>query len=417
VGRLLPGTAAFNAASTNIKTRAIPTGAQFLDRTDLWAADGQLNFSDQFDFSDVVEVIAGAQFKRYVLNSRGTIFADTAENFTPSEYGAYVQLRKKLLDDKLTLTLAGRYDDHSNFKGRFTPRIAAVIEVAENNNIRLSYQTAYRFPTNQDQYINLNTGSAILTGALEIFQDYWNLKSNPGYTAESIDAYRKSGSPTNTSLLVPAGFKQVKPESVDQLEAGYKGVIAKKLFLDGYVYHAKYQDFLGRVAVGQSMTGSPTGIYNPLSTRNISYIQNIEGQEVKAIGWGLTAEVNFYKGFFAYGNVFSDKLKDVPVNVVTNYNAPKYRYNIGLRNENFYKNLGFNFVWKWQDNVYYESTFATGTLPAFGTLDGQVSYKLPKTKSMIRIGGTNITNQYNRTGFGNPYVGGLYYVSYGYNIL
>ena len=103
--------------------------------------------------------------------------------------------------------------------------------------------------------------------------------------------------------------------------------------------------------------------------------------------------------------------------MVTNYNAPKYRYNIGLRNESFYKNLGFNFVWKWQDNVYYESTFATGTLPAFGTLDGQITYKLPKTKSMIRIGGTNLANQYNRTGFGNPYVGGLYYVSYGYNIL
>ena len=33
-----------------------------------------------------------------------------------------------------------------------------------------------------------------------------------------------------------------------------------------------------------------------------------------------------------------------------------------------------------------------------------------------KIGGTNIGNNYARTGFGSPYVGGLYYVSYGFNL-
>jgi len=415
-GRLLPGTSAFNSAAQNIKGTAIPKGAKFLDRSDLWSAEAQLNFSDQFNFSNVVELIAGAQWKEYVLNSKGTIFADTAGSLKPAEYGAYVQLRKKLFDDILTLTAAGRYDDHTNFQGRFTPRIAAVIKVAKDNNVRLSYQTAYRFPTNQDQYINLNTGSAILTGALPEFQTYWGLNANPGYTAESINAYRAGGNPANTSKLVPGTYKEVKPETVEQYEIGYKGVISKRLFVDAYAYYSKYQDFLGRIAVGQSLTGSPTGIFNPLSTRNLSYIQNID-QQVKATGWGFSADLQLMRGFYAYGNVFSDKLKDVPADVVTNFNAPLYRYNLGLRNDNLWKNVGFNFVWKWQDNVYYESTFATGTLPYFGSLDGQFSYRLPKTKSMIRVGGTNILNHYYRTGYGNPYVGGLYYVSYAYNVL
>ena len=39
--------------------------------------------------------------------------------------------------------------------GRFTPRISFVIKVAEDNNIRLSYQEAYRFASTQMQYINL----------------------------------------------------------------------------------------------------------------------------------------------------------------------------------------------------------------------------------------------------------------------
>jgi hypothetical protein len=41
---------------------------------------------------------------------------------------------------------------------------------------------------------------------------------------------------------------------------------------------------------------------------------------------------------------------------------------------------------------------------------------MPKSKSIFRIGGSNILNDYFRTGYGSPYVGGLYYVSYGYNI-
>jgi hypothetical protein len=81
-----------------------------------------------------------------------------------------------------------------------------------------------------------------------------------------------------------------------------------------------------------------------------------------------------------------------------------------------YRNIGFNVVYKWQDENYYEGTFGTGTIPSFGWLDAQVSYRIPSSKSLIRIGGTNILNNYQRTAFGNPYVGGLYYASFGYNI-
>jgi len=73
-------------------------------------------------------------------------------------------------------------------------------------------------------------------------------------------------------------------------------------------------------------------------------------------------------------------------------------------------------VAKYQGNNYYEGTFVTGTLPSFTWVDAQVSYRVPKSKSTIRIGGTNILNSYYRTGFGSPYVGGLYYVSYGFNL-
>jgi hypothetical protein len=73
-------------------------------------------------------------------------------------------------------------------------------------------------------------------------------------------------------------------------------------------------------------------------------------------------------------------------------------------------------VAKWQDVNHYEGTFVVGTLPAFTWIDAQVSYRLPKSKSMFRLGCTNFVNHYARTGYGSPAVGGLYYVSYGFNM-
>ncbi len=414
-GRFLPGTPQYDAAAKTIRSRAIPQGAKFLDKSDLWAAEGQLNLSDIWNFNDKVGMIAGAQWKQYVLNSQGTLFADTAGTITVSEYGAYAQLMKSFIDERLTLTAAGRYDKHTNFEGKFTPRFTAVFKVSENNNVRFSYQTAYRFPTNQDQYINLNVGSGLLIGGLPEFQTYYQLNTNKGYTAESVADYRGGGNPANTIVLKEAVFAPMKPETVSSFELGYKGILMQKLFVDVYGYYSQYQDFLGRVAVVQSMTGAQTGVFNPLTSRNLSYIQNTDKQ-VSALGWGIGAEYRLPRNFLFYGNIFSDELRDVPDGFATFFNAPRYRWNIGLRNENVWKNIGMNVVVKWQDNNYYEGTFVTGTLPYFTWVDAQVTYRQPGTKNSFRIGGANIGNNYYRTGYGSPYVGGLYYVSYGYNL-
>lgn len=419
--RLVPGTPAYDAAVKKIKTTAVnkPGGAMFLDRSDLWAAEGQLNFSDAMNFSDKVEVLVGASLKQWVLNSQGTIFTDTADKIKITEKGAYVQLRKKFLNDALTLTASGRFDKQTNFDGKFTPRATATIKVAKDNYIRLSYQNAYRFPSNQNQVINLRLGggSSYLIGCLPEFQDYYLLNSTrPGYTAASVLNYRLiGGTIADSSKLVPAVFREVKPESVNSFEIGYKGIIGKKLLLDAYAYYSSYQDFLVNEAVVQARNLYKYEVYSPFTSNSLSYVQN-STTDVKAFGWGIGLEYLVYKNYTLYGNVFSDELRDVPAGVVTYFNAPKYRYNIGLRNENVCKNIGFNVVVKWQDNNYYEGTFATGTLPYFTWVDAQVTYRPAGTKSTFRVGGTNLGNNYYRTGYGSPAVGGLYYISYGFNL-
>ncbi|HMU46990.1 MAG TPA: carboxypeptidase-like regulatory domain-containing protein [Chitinophagaceae bacterium] len=422
VNRYIPGTARFDSAMSVIKKTPIRKGgALFLDKSDLWAAETQFNISELGHFSDKVEILAGANWKQWVMNSQGTIFADTSARIRINEYGGFIQLKKSLLNDVLTLSASGRYDKQTNFDGRFTPRVTAVIKVAKDNYLRLSYQSAYRFPTNQNQYISLVTGSGVLMGCLPEFQDYYKLNSTqPGYTAASVLAYR-AGALSDSSRLVRATFKEVTPETVYSYEIGYKGVIGKKLLIDAYAYYSRYNDFLVNAAVVQSTALSPSGnayqygTYSPYTSRNLSYVQN-STNVVKSYGWGIGAEYRLFKGYELYGNVYSDMLKDVAADVVTFFNAPKYRFNVGLRNDNVCHGIGFNVVFKWQDNNYYEGTFVSGTLPYFGWWDAQVSYRPQGTKSTFRVGGTNLGNFYARTGFGSPSVGGLYYISYGYNL-
>jgi outer membrane receptor protein involved in Fe transport len=69
-----------------------------------------------------------------------------------------------------------------------------------------------------------------------------------------------------------------------------------------------------------------------------------------------------------------------------------------------------------QDTFEWEGELANGHVDSYTTVDAQVSYKFPKINSLIRLGGTNVFNNYYKTGYGNPEIGGLYYVSYGFGL-
>lgn len=414
-GRFMPGTQQFkDAFQKAVSTPISQGGAKFADKSSLYHAEGQYNFSS---LVKVVDVLAGASYRVYHLNSGGTIFADTINPINITEYGAYLQLQKKLLNDVLKLTASGRYDKNENFKGRFTPRFSALVKVAKDNNIRLSYQVAYRFPSTQDQYINLQTPSAKLIGGLIEFRDFYKFNVNPAYTAESIGRYRTTLNPADLQV---APFNPIKPETVNSYEIGYRGLVTKQLLVDAYFYTSQYKNFIGRVAVGRGQSGIDSNklreLASPFTTTNYSFAVN-SPEAIRATGWGFSLDYRFQKKYSATFNISGDQLQNVPQGFITFFNAPKVRYNIGLSSPASAKNFGFSVVYRWQDKVNWEGTFGSAQIPSFGTMDAQISYLLPKVKTLIKLGGTNVFNNYYRSAFGNPYVGALYYVSFGYNIL
>lgn len=391
--RPMPGSTRFNQIFDSLRTVPISKGGGlFLDKSDLWMAEGQYNLSSKIKFA---EVIIGANYKKYILNSQGTIFIDTASTIPISEVGGYIQASKKLLNERFTLSASGRVDKNENFKGKFTPRFTALIKVAENNNIRLSYQTAYRFPTTQQQFIKLEAGSNpfggknFLVGGLPWVKDFTNPKGG------------KSFQIINGAMGPEYEYKEFKPETCNSVELGYKGLIKNKLLIDVYGYRSGYKDFLGRIAVLE------------VSSKNIYSIVVNSENKVKTYGYGLSLSYLLANNFTVSGNFYSDKITDVPKGFVANYNTPPYRLHVGLYNSGFGKNqkIGFAIQYRWQDSFMFENDFANGDVDAFSTLDAQVSCKLLKNKAQLRIGGTNILNHYYKNAFGNPQIGGLYYAA------
>ncbi|RFM28950.1 TonB-dependent receptor [Deminuibacter soli] len=397
-------------------------GGLFLDKSSLYMVEGQYNLTRLLKLEDKgTDVLVGASWKRYVLNSEGTLFADTAGRININETGAYAQVSQKIFKDILKLTASGRYDKNTNFKGRFTPRISAVVKVAEDQHVRLSYQTAYRFPSTQNQWINLVVGGGTyLIGGLPALQNFYNLNNNPGYTLPSVQAYGAAlaaGDPNAGSKLVPYKFGEFKAESSTSYEVGYRATFFKHFLVDVYGYYGQYKNFISSQVLLRSKSASPIGLLSS-STRDVfSTTVNSPGK-VKTYGWGLSAEYLLGGNFSVNGNVYSDDISDVPQGLVTYFNAPRYRYNLGFGNSGFgYGNhFGFNVLFRWQDSFDYAGTFGQGRVPNFTTLDAQVSYKFPKIKSIVKLGGTNLINKYYRTAWGNPEIGGLYYVSFGYNV-
>ncbi len=174
-----PGSGVFNVLRDKYESQLITKGGgAFAETTNLYHAEGTYNFKNQVKF---IELLMGANFRQYNLRSEGTLFADQRENrggvIPIKEYGMFAQAGKSLFKDHLKIVGSIRYDKNQNFDGQISPRISAVASINANNNIRVSYQTGFRIPTTQNQYIDLGTPGGTLIGGLSEFDARYNLPS------------------------------------------------------------------------------------------------------------------------------------------------------------------------------------------------------------------------------------------------
>lgn len=593
-GMPTPGTAEYTTLLNKFRDAAIVDGGgAFLDKTNMYHAEGVYNFKNQIKF---VDLLVGANVRQYSLRSNGTLFADKKEGRSGTipinEYGAFAQAAKSLFKDHLKLSASIRYDKSQNFDGFFTPRLSAVASFGQQN-FRVSYQTGYRIPTTQNQYIDLRTPAGTLIGGQPEFDTRYNLANgvdlatltdfsrNPskyitadvlakaqayataavtaqatpqitagvnaaiqqsvlqavtagatqqiqagvlaavtqqitaGVTAQvnaavaagqlaasaaaaaiqagvaqqlalpatqatiqasvqqqlalpATQAGIQAGVAANLPAAIAANFQPafnaelakalaanvpgvtaqvapafglaalpkykaaaLKPEKISSYEIGYKGLIAKKLFIDSYFYTSKYTNFIGGTAILVPTAAAGPGLpiesgLGSASTRS-AYSRVANSKEIiTANGFAISGNYSLSKGFNVGVNFAQNNLKGFtasPEQQYAGYNTPKNRYNLSFgKRLNSGDKFGFNINLRHQDEFVWEASFnqptTTGVasftntiVPAVTTFDAQVSYKLASMKSIIKLGGTNIGGKPYIQAFGSAAVGSMYYVS------
>lgn len=432
-----PGSARFQELFDEIRDIPISEGgAKFLDRTGMYHVEGQYNFQNIID-PNSLELIAGANVRRYSLNSEGTLFAldENGDEFNLDEFGTYVQMSKSVFDDRVDLQGSLRYDKHQDFSGQFSPRLSAVFSLTPNQNIRASFQRGFRIPSTQNQLIDLDVVSRRLLGNNDVIIDRYLIEENTTYRSESVDAAREALAEGATAaqareLLVPVELEPFRTEKVSTFEVGYKGLINNRLFIDAYYYYNIYNDFIAEIEMIQGVPngirqdpgsfdsttdeGKDAIINQTVQTQPFGININADGN-VRSHGFALGTEYSLLGGYNLGGNLSYNELitqQDLlDQGFRASFNTPKWRYNVSVSNRRVTPDFGFNITYRWQDAFLWESTFGEGVVPAFGTMDAQVSYRLPSYNSIIKIGGSNVLNNRYETSIGNPTLGAIYYVS------
>src|SRR5690606_6733222 len=130
-------------------------------------------------------------------------------------------------------------------------------------------------------------------------------------------------------------------------------------------------------------------------------------------GASWAVSYNFYKKYMLsangnYNAITEDKERDV---YVTGFNTPRWSASVSFGDREVTKNIGFNIVWRWQNSFLWESPVANGIVSSYQTVDAQASVKVPRYKTTIKVGGSNIFNQRYIQYAAGPTIGGLYYLS------
>ncbi|MBS1915371.1 MAG: carboxypeptidase-like regulatory domain-containing protein [Bacteroidetes bacterium] len=417
-GRAQLGSALFNHLKDSISSTPISAGGTlFLDRSKLYNSEFQYNFSDLIKF---MKVIAGANWRLYDLNSKNTLFPDQGKPIHVNEYSAYVQLSKKLVDNKLDISASFRYDKNTLFTDpKVTSRASAVYEVAQDNFIRFSYQNAYSFPSNIQSLQNTLNGynSYSSGGSNLLLNGTYHFDQYPPYTLSSVTAYQNSGNPDSLQRFY---YNDIKPESVNSFELGYATLIGKRVMIDVLGYFSTWENFIGYADVANSPGTNDPAAFNDHSTYVVYNIAFNGAQTVNTYGYAASISFDLTHNYLFKINYYSDYLKNKNNSQINNFNTPHYHVNFDFGNSGFGKKQ----VWSYDITMRYKPGYfyvvsgglAQGNVPSSAVVDAQISYKLLKAHSGIRIGGTNIFNKYYSTGIANPNIGGVYYVSYAYNI-
>jgi len=460
--RAVPGTAAFeqlkntiiginnwDSANSGIAGAPATGGAKLEQKSRFY--QGEITY----DFTRLVKVfnlLVGADYRLYSITPDGNNFVDFdrplsdrniplsdgtfGSNVIYQKYGAFAQFTKVFFGDKLKVNLALRADRNPEFETKLNPRVSVVYSPVNQHNFRVSAQNGYRFPSLFEALSFVNNGNVRRVGGL--------LKANEGlgylensYTLASIDQFisavnkdidgglnQNQAALKNRNLLTAANLPRLQPEKVTSFEIGYKSALfSSRLIIDWDFYYNVYEGFLGQVEVAvpkNENIGSDNAVLAMLDrTKQDRYrVYTNSTSKYKSLGTSLGIRYNLVKNYnvnvsVSYNDLVSTNTSDL---FITAFNTPKWAINLSVGNREIIKNIGFTIAARWQDGFLWESPLASGNIPAYYTIDAQATWRIPEIKASVKIGATNLLNRRYLQYAAGPEIGGLYYLSFTYDL-
>jgi iron complex outermembrane receptor protein len=402
-------------------------GAGFEDNSRVYHAELNYDFSSALD--NVVELLVGGNWRQYDLFSNGTILNEdpdgdgVADRIQINEFGGYLQASKKLLDDHLKVTGSVRYDKNENFEGQFSPRVSLQLapDKERNHVFRLAYQTGFRNPAVQEQYLYF-PAAYINVGGTKDNAERYGIYEGGAWSFNSFLEYQQcllaGGDPGACAEgLITQELNYVQPEKLQVYEIGYRSrLLDRRLSVDLTAYYNNYEDFIVEALAVSKEATEHQGRTLPAGTIWSAFTN--ADQEVTSYGVTLGLNYKLNNAINLFGNYGYAKLEELEdENFISRFNTPENRFTLGLSGRKVWKGLGFGLSYRWQDEMFYESTFGTGNVPSFGSMDAQLSWFIDQANMELKIGGTNLIGDDFQTIIGGPMIGKTFFLGVTYNNL
>ena len=433
-GRPQPGSEGFQNLISQLRNiNNWDYGAALRVKSRMFHSEGQINLTEHLLRSvrdkTGMELLMGFDHRSYIIIPDGNYFINPTEpgkNLLYSKSGSFLQTSKSFFSNKIKIGGTLRIDKNEYFPMKWNPRLAVVYSPTEAHNFRFSYQNGYRFPSVFEAFSNVNSGGVKRVGGLPAMSN--GIFEN-AYKRVSIDAFqtainndvntqgltKNQAIVKNQGLLAKNDYTYIRPEHIRSLEFGYRSLWLNDEFqLDVDFYFNHYTHFIAQVEMNIPKTAKPDSIAFYLADKKKQDRYRMwTNSKTTAYNYGssLGVKYRFFRDFRAMGNVTFSKLQRKSSNdgLEDGFNTPQWITNISLGNDKVFRSLGFMVTYRWQSAYYWQSFLVNGNVPAYQTVDGQVSCKLDKVR--LKVGGTNIFNQYYHSFLGGPSVGGFYYSS------
>jgi outer membrane receptor for ferrienterochelin and colicins len=392
-------------------------GAVFQDKSQRLNAEAQYNNRIGNNFS----YIAGIQYQRDAANSNGTYLLDNSEDILINQLGGYVQADLKF-GTNFKAVFAARADNHDRYGFNLIPK-AALVYYDDKGSFRLTYGKGIAAPT----ILNLETN--IFGGVL--------LGNGVGFT-----------------LSDGTKIDPLQVETIQTFEAGYKGQLSSRFFVDANAYYNISENFLspalniatngrtvterGGVPMSQVVPGTPAaGAALVLTYLNFGRVNTygFDASMSYAISSNLMASLNY--SYFGYQIDTTDLANDGNKNGKVDendlpINTPAHKLGLGLNytKDKLFASLfgrwvqaydfysGINVAAATNTNLIYAGSpvvenarvgrsYNFGPLGGFFNLDLSLGYRVSE---LLTVSGqvTNLLNADVREFVASPIIGPLY---------